>query len=244
MAKEDLPFTPDKPKAPSATAGKYGQGYSSARHLARQGLADIIDRVKKQQKTKVEQQPGIAEEVHPDALHVSQVKKDGKPMYKVHKVGKNFADGIKVGEHLSDTELDDACEMGCKVKHIKESRSLKNILDEARGRPRKTPAPAAKKSEDDDEEEDDKGPDRPDSPHLKSEPDKHISVQLKVASDMKDEKGGADVKFANGKTKFVAHDVAHKVLSATEKLKPADRAKVHDHIAQSHENLMAVHKVL
>ena len=61
---------------------------------------------------------------------------------------------------------------------------------------------------------------------------------------MKDEKSGADVKFANGKTHFVKHDVAHKVLSALDKLKPADRAKVHDHIAQSHENLMAVHKVL
>jgi hypothetical protein len=244
MAKQDLPFTPDAPKAPSATAGKYGQGYSTSRHLARQGLAAIVDRIKKQQKTKVEDQPGIKEEVHPDAIHVSDVKKNGKPMYKVHKVGKNFADGIKVGEHLSDTELDDACEMGCKVKHIKEGKSLKDILDEARGRPRKTPAPAAKKSEDDDEEEDNNGPDRPTSPHLQSEPDKHISVQLKVASDMKDEKGGADVKFANGKTHFVKHDVAQKVLSATEKLKPADRAKVHDHIAQSHEHLMAVHKVL
>jgi hypothetical protein len=242
---KNLPFTPDKPKAPVAKAGKYGQGYSSAKHLAKQGLASIIARIKKEQKTDVEQQPGLQEELHPDALHVSQVKKNGKPAYKVHKVGKNFADGIKVGEHLSDTELDDACEMGCKVKHIKEgSDLLRKILDEARGRPRKTPAPAAKKSEDDEDDEEDKGPDRPESPHLQSEPDKHISVQLKVASDMKDEKGGAHVKFANGKTHFVPHDVAHKVLTASEKLKPADRAKVHDHIAQSHQNLMSVHKVL
>lgn len=232
-----LPFTPDKPKAPVAKAGKHGQGYSSARHLARQGLKSIVDRLKKEK--------DMNEELHPDALHVSQVKKDGKPMYKVHRVGKNLANGIKVGEHLSDTELDDATEMGGKIKHIKEGNEfLKRILDEARGRPRKTPAPAAKKSEDDDEEEDDKGPDRPESPHLQSEPDKHIAVQLKVASDMKDEKGGADVKFANGKTHFVPHDVAHKVITATDKLKPADRAKVHDHIAQSHEHLMSVHKVL
>jgi len=124
-------------------------------------------------------------------------------------------------------------------------------IEEGRGRPRKNPEdpkwkkmetkPAAK-SHDDDEE--DHGPARPGSPHLTTEPDKHIAVQLKVAKDMHDEKGGADVKFANGKTHFVKHDVAGKLLGAMDKLKPADRAKVHDHIAQSHENLMAVHKVL
>lgn len=52
-------------------------------------------------------------------LHVQPVKKDGKTMYHVHAVGKNFADGIKAGEHLSDSELDDAAEMGAKIKHIK-----------------------------------------------------------------------------------------------------------------------------
>ena len=54
--------------------------------------------------------------VHPNALHVQHVG-DGK--YKVHAVGKNFADGIKAGEHLSDSELDDFVEMGGKVKHVK-----------------------------------------------------------------------------------------------------------------------------
>lgn len=52
-------------------------------------------------------------------LHVKQVKQDGKTKYKVHAVGKNFADGIKAGEHLSDTELDDFQEMGGKIKHVK-----------------------------------------------------------------------------------------------------------------------------
>lgn len=186
----------------------------------------------------------VKEEVHPDALHVSPVKKDGKQLYKVHKVGKNFSSGIKVGEHLSDTELDDYHEMGGKVKHVNEGRLLKDILDEARGRPRMSPAPAPKKADDDDDDEDTAGPDRPDSPHMKTEPDKHISVQLKVAGDMKDEKGGADVKFADGKTHFIKHDVANKVSTAVDKLKPADRARVHDHIAQSHDNLMSVHKVI
>ena len=61
-----------------------------------------------------------ADKVHPDALHVSPVKVDGKTKYKVKAVGKNFADGIKVGEHLTDTHLDDFAEMGGKIKHIKE----------------------------------------------------------------------------------------------------------------------------
>jgi len=138
-------------------------------------------------------------------------------------------------------------------KNMKEERqllTLRQIL-EGRGRPRKNPddpkwqkKPAAAAKGNDDHDEEDHGPARPDSPHLNTEPDKHISVQLKVAHDMKDEKGGSDVKFANGKTHFVKHDVAGKVLHALDKLKPADRAKVHDHMAQSHENLMAVHKVL
>lgn len=52
-------------------------------------------------------------------LHVQEVKHEGKTKYKVHAVGKNFADGIKVGEHLSDSELDDFQEMGGKIKHVK-----------------------------------------------------------------------------------------------------------------------------
>ena len=56
------------------------------------------------------------QKVHPNALHVQHV---GGGKYKVHAVGKNFADGIKTGEHLSDSELDDFHEMGGKVKHVK-----------------------------------------------------------------------------------------------------------------------------
>lgn len=41
--------------------------------------------------------------------------------YMVHKVGKKMAahGGIKVGEKLSDTEIDDAREVGIKVHHSK-----------------------------------------------------------------------------------------------------------------------------
>ena len=49
-------------------------------------------------------------------IHVQEV---GGGKYKVHAVGKNFAHGINVGEHLSDSELDDFQEMGGKIKHVK-----------------------------------------------------------------------------------------------------------------------------
>ena len=55
--------------------------------------------------------------LHPMALHV---KDAGKGKYKVHAVGKHLSDGIKVGEHLSDSELDDAKEMGAKIKELQE----------------------------------------------------------------------------------------------------------------------------
>lgn len=59
--------------------------------------------------------------VHPNAIHVQHV---GGGKYKVHAVGKNWSGdadggGIKAGEHLSDSELDDAQEMGARIKHVK-----------------------------------------------------------------------------------------------------------------------------
>ena len=54
--------------------------------------------------------------VHPDAIHVSDA---GGGKYKVHAVGSNFSHGVKVGEHLTDTHLDDFSEMGGKVKTVK-----------------------------------------------------------------------------------------------------------------------------
>lgn len=179
--------------------------------------------------------------LHPDALHVKPVKTKEGTRYKVHAVGKNFADGIKVGEHLNDTELDDFSEMGGKIKHVKESTySLNDILEMAgRGRPRKNPLPAAKaKKSDDDEEDDDYGPDKG------PEANQNIHVQLKRATDAHDLKGGADVTFENGKTHFVKSEHAHKVVSALEKLKPADRAEAASHIYKSHDNFKAVHSML
>jgi len=77
--------------------------------------------------------------VHPMALHV---KDAGKGKYKVHAVGKHLADGIKVGEHLSDSELDDATEMGAKIKMIKEGTIDEKTLTPAEMKKREEVAKA------------------------------------------------------------------------------------------------------
>lgn len=172
--------------------------------------------------------------LHPDALHVKPVKTGTGTKYKVHAVGKNFSDGIKVGEHLSDTELDDFHEMGGKIKHIKEN-TLSDILEmAARGRPKKDNSSHNEKDEEDDDHLEDKGP----------EANQNIHMQLKRAVDGKSEKGGADIHFENGKKHFVKSEHAHKVLSALEKLKPADRAEAASHVYKSHENFQSVHSML
>lgn len=73
-----------------------------------------------------------AKALHPYALHVSDA---GQGKYKVHAVGSELADGIKVGEHLTDTHLDDAAEMGAKIKHIKEEIEQIDEVQEAEMHP-------------------------------------------------------------------------------------------------------------
>ena len=59
------------------------------------------------------------QKVHPNAIHISDA---GGGKYKVHAVGSHFAGGIKVGEHLTDTHLDDISEMGGKIKEVKQKK--------------------------------------------------------------------------------------------------------------------------
>jgi len=68
--------------------------------------------------------------IHPMAIHVSNA---GKGKYKVHAVGSKLSDGIKVGEHLSDSELDDAAEMGAKIVNkntLTKTKIKEEVLDE------------------------------------------------------------------------------------------------------------------
>ena len=192
--------------------------------------------------------------LHPMALHVQHVTVNGQPKYKVHAVGKDLADGIKHGEHLSDSELDDAHEMGAKIKHVKES------VDEAMSHQAKTTmkhipnaSPALKKAAKDIKPgiagfrdriamlkagnvKEETGP----------EADKNITVQLKKAMDMLEhgEKPGSEIEFADGQKHFVEGVVAHKVLVAMEQMKPEVRAQAQDAVYQSFAHLMAAHEML
>ena len=194
--------------------------------------------------------------LHPMALHVKPVMVNGQQKYKVHAVGKDLADGIQHGEHLSDSELDDAHEMGAKVKHVKES------VDEAMSPQAKTTmkhipnaSPALKKAAKDIKpgikgyadriamlkaggvkEEADFGP----------EADKNITVQLKKAMDMMEhgEKSGSEIEFADGQKYFVEGIVAHKILVAMEQMKPEVRAQAQNAVYQSFAHLMAAHQML
>ena len=132
------------------------------------------------------------------------------------------------------------------TKKVQEQRSslysvVMRVIEEGRGRPRKNPNDPKwqKKTANSDDSEEMEGL-QPDSGR---EADQHIHVRLKAVTDSS-EKGGADVTFDNGKKHFVKQNVAKTVLSALDKMKPEARKQIHDHIAQSHENLMQVHSML
>jgi hypothetical protein len=56
-----------------------------------------------------------------------------KPLYRVHKVGSSV-DGVKVGEHITDSEMDDLHDMGHKVKEVqlkpRKPRTMKEQLED------------------------------------------------------------------------------------------------------------------
>ena len=124
-------------------------------------------------------------------------------------------------------------------EEIAKMRKEEVELEEGRGRPRKNPNDPKWQKKPADHEGGDEGL----APDSGKEADQHIHVRLKQAADSS-EKKGSDIKFDNGKTKFVHQHVAQHVLHALGKMKPDVRAKVHDHIQKSHENLMQVHTML
>jgi hypothetical protein len=79
------------------------------------GFSDAMDLAKKTVKEET------LNEVQDHELHVAPHKDGG---YVVKAVGKKFAEGIKVGERLTDTHLDDATEMGAKIKNVKEEAEM------------------------------------------------------------------------------------------------------------------------
>lgn len=197
--------------------------------------------------------------LHPMALHVKPTMVNGQQKYKVHAVGKDLADGIKHGEHLSDSELDDAHEMGAKIKHVKEEV---DPVDEAMSHQAKTtmkhipnPSPALKKAAKDIKPGIAGYRDRiamlkaggvKEDTNNWPEADKNITVQLKKAMDMMEhgEKGGSNVEFADGQEYFVEGVIARKVLVAMEQMKPEVRAQAQNAVYQSYAHLIAAHQML
>jgi len=104
-----------------------------------------IDREKTRHGYNPNKDESVYESVHSMALHVKPVKVNGKTKYKVHAVGSHLEDGIKVGEHLSDTQLDDASEMGAKIKHLKEDTLDEKHLTPAEMKKREQIAKAIKR---------------------------------------------------------------------------------------------------
>jgi len=104
-----------------------------------------IDREKTKHGYNPNKDESVYESVHSMALHVKPVKVNGKTKYKVHAVGSHLEDGIKVGEHLSDTQLDDASEMGAKIKHLKEDTLDEKHLTPAEMKKREQIAKAIKR---------------------------------------------------------------------------------------------------
>lgn len=138
-----------------------------------------------------------------------------------------FEHGIEKQVKTSDLNILVSESHGNHKKKMKEEVDL----EEGRGRPRKNPVAAKKK----DDDEDDYGPD------TGPEPDQNIVNHLKKSVDTS---GTHDVKFADGSTHKVPSHVAHKVLGAMGKLKPADRLEIQKHINASHKNLMDVHRMI
>lgn len=91
-----------------------GRAYGAGAGSYRQGK-EMYDRYHNLKK-RISEEVIVTESAKPNELHISEV---GGGKYKVHAVGSKFAHGIKVGEHLNDTHLDDFSDMGGKIKYVK-----------------------------------------------------------------------------------------------------------------------------
>lgn len=177
---------------------------------------------------------------HQCAIHVKHEQfGEGKTLFSQH--AEPSSDGTiewydVMFEHGIEKQVKTAdLEIIISEAHMNHKKKMKEEveLEEGRGRPRKNPMPAKKKAEDDDE--DDYGPDSG------PEPDQNIVNHLKKSVDT----GGThDVKFGDGSSHKVPSHVAHKVLGAMGKLKPADRLEIQKHVGASHKNLMDVHRMI
>jgi len=104
----DAPFEPDPKKGPIATPGKHGQGYSTARHLARMGLKQFMDKQKEKLKEEAELSEAtdlnkhiadFSKGIKSSSAKQSTYKRDNKPIPNMKHV-ETDADHQKVFDHL------------------------------------------------------------------------------------------------------------------------------------------------
>ena len=206
-------------------------------HIAHQVNKEAVE---PEVKPAVEEKDTPGNSTHQCAIHVKHEQfGEGKTIYTQHAEPAEdgsiewydvmFEHGIEKQVQTTDLEIMVSESHGNhKGKKLKEGVEL----EEGRGRPRKNPATAKPKS---DEDDDDYGPD------TGPEPDQNIVNHLKKSVDT----GGThEVKFGDGSSHKVPSQVAHKVLGAMGKLKPADRLEIQKHIHASHKNLMDVHRMI
>ena len=70
----------------------------------------------------------------------------------------------------------------------------------------------------------------------------HIHTQLQKAAES--EINPHEVRFLNGKKHTVSQEVAKHLLKTLDRLKPDDRGRMHNTIAQSYDHLLSVHKMV
>jgi len=234
-----------------AIRGKLKQRLSGLARAHKRTMAP--DKPKANEEAELEE--AAAKKLHPDALHISHV---GGGKYKVHAVGKNLEDGIKVGEHLTDSELDDAHEMGARVKEVKPTNEAAmddlapsvddkavSLRRELGGRRAMDQAAKERIISMSDFKLDSQGRRikahrmRFESVQQYDEGDNNILIQLKKCVDAADLKGGAEVTFDDGSTAFVESADAHYVIESMLNLKPAARLIMQETIQRSPNHLSA-----
>lgn len=225
ISRANLHFNPVRDNTPDNEVTHWEHGHDCGAKLT------VFNDSYKPEGNLVEEEKTMIDEVRKPrvptkAVHVMSTTKhkNGKPAYKVVK---STAPRIKVGEHLTDSELDDLVETGHKIQTVKEdvgptlyNRVLDTLFEARRGRPRKNPPPPGSVPLDDEHEA-----------------DRHITMQIRKAKNLA---GLKHVEFANGERVQVPADHAHKYIAKYDTLKPHEREEMQKKAQRSHADFLSV----
>jgi hypothetical protein len=124
--KDTPPFTPDKPKAKVATPGKFGYGYSAARHLARQGMAGVT----KEESEQIAEDVTVKKDYDDNEQSEHGVYKGKKQIgYVVHNKKENTHTAYHGPQGRDDFgHIDDFPDHNKAVSQIKKSAGIKEAI--------------------------------------------------------------------------------------------------------------------